>query len=441
MEVSVEDLGSLRKSIKVVLPKDHVAAKIEAAYRKIRSSAAIKGFRKGKVPQKVLEKTYGEQVKGEVGEELIQNTYFDALEETKIDAVVHPDIKSHKFEDDGSFVYEAEVETRPEFDLHGYKGIEIEHSKVEVTDEEIEKSLELTRKEMAPLRSVDDRGAQENDLVIIDFQGCDEEGKEIPQVAGTEYSVDIGSRRNGKEFEDMLIGLKSGEEAVRTVDFPTSIPNPMLAGNKIVFKIKVKDVKERVLADLDDEFAKDVSEDFKTLDDLRTNISEKILKEKNKAVDGDITDKIMLKVLENHEFELPARLVAYEIDQLVKELENNLEKQGLNLEAAGLNREKLAAQYKDSAERRVRGEFILKKIAEKEEIKLTEDDINKGLTRISEQYGMPIEEVKKYFTNRNDMLPLMNELLSEKILKFLRVEAKINFVDAVQTEPEEVGEK
>jgi trigger factor len=441
MEVSVEDLGALRKSLKVVLPKDLVAAKIEAAYKKIKSKAAIKGFRKGKIPQKVLEKTYGEQVKGEVGEELIQGSYFDALEETKLDAVVHPDIRSHKFEDDGSFAYEAEIEIKPVFDLQEYKGVEIEHRKVAVTDEEVDKALERTRKEMAPLRSIDDRGAQENDLLIIDFQGFNEEGQEISQVAGTEYSVDIGSGRNGKEFEDMLIGLKNGEEASRTVEFPTDIANPMLAGNKINFKITVKDIKERVLADLDDDFAQDVSEEYKTLADLKASIAEKILKAKEKEEDGDITDKIMLKLLDNHDFDLPARLVAYEIHELVKELETNLERQGLNLETAGLNKEQLAEQYKEAAERRVKGEFILKKIAEKEQIKLTEEDISQGFTRISAQYGMPVEEVKKYFHNRNDMLPFMNELLSEKILTFLRKEAKVLQVDELQAENKEAGEE
>jgi trigger factor len=253
--------------------------------------------------------------------------------------------------------------------------------------------------------------------------------------------VDIGSGRNGKEFEDMLIGLKNGEEASRTVEFPTDIANPMLAGNKINFKITVKDIKERVLADLDDDFAQDVSEEYKTLADLKASIAEKILKAKEKEEDGDITDKIMLKLLDNHDFDLPARLVAYEIHELVKELETNLERQGLNLETAGLNKEQLAEQYKEAAERRVKGEFILKKIAEKEQIKLTEEDISQGFTRISAQYGMPVEEVKKYFHNRNDMLPFMNELLSEKILTFLRKEAKVLQVDELQAENKEAGEE
>lgn len=427
MEVAVEDIGTLRKSLKINLPQEIVAPHIKAAYEKLQSGASIKGFRKGKIPQKVLEKNYGERVKYEVSEKLIQDTYFDALAEVKLDAVVHPDIKTYEFNDNGSFVYEAEVEVKPEFELGQYKGLEVEHPEIVVTEEEIEKSLELTRREMAPLKSVTDRGAQQDDLAIIDFQGFDN-GEAIKHVAGTEYPIDIGSGRNGKEFEEMVIGLKKGEEASREVNFPATFANPVLAGKKIEFKITVKDLKERILPALDDDFAQDVDEKLKTLDDLRASISDKIRKEKEKTMDGDITDKIMLKLLDSHEFDLPARLVAYEINELVKEMEGNLERQGLSLESAGINREQLAAQYKDTAERRIKGDFIIKKIAEQEEIKLSDSDINEGYERIAKQYNMTVADVKSYFRGRDDLLPFMNELLNEKILKFLRDEAKVVFV-------------
>lgn len=431
MDVVVENIGTLRKSLKIVLPKERVSPKIDAAYKKLQSEVAIKGFRKGKVPMKVLEKSYGERVKNEVSETLIQDTYFDALAEQKLDAVVHPDIKSYSYEDDGSFQYEAEVEVKPEFELGVYKGIEVEHPELHVDESEIAKSLEMTRRELAPLKSIDDRGAQENDLVIIDFQGF-ENGEPIKHVAGTEYSLDIGSGRNGKEFEAMVVGLKKGEEASREVDFPATIPNPLLAGKKIEFKIKVKDVKERILPEIDDDFAKDVSEDFKTLADLKSSIAEKIRKEKEKTMEGDLSDKIMLQLLNNHEFELPARLIAFEIDQLVKEFEENLMRQGMTMESAGMSHEQLAKHYKEAAERRVKGDFILKKIAEVEGLKLTEEDINQGYERISQQYGMAVSEVKGYFKGRNNMLPFMHELLSEKILRFIRDAAKVNFVPADQ---------
>ena len=430
MEVAVENIGTLRKSLKIVLPKEHVSPKMESAFKKLRSEVSIKGFRKGKVPMKVLEKSYGDRVKNELSEKLIQDTYFDALAEVKLDAVVHPDIKAFDFEEDGSFAYEAEVEVKPEFELSTYKGLEVEHPELIIADEEIEKSLELTRREIAPLQSVADRGAEKDDLVIIDFKGF-ENGEPLDHVSGTEYPVDIGTGRNGKEFEEMVIGLKKGEEATREVDFPPGIPNPVLAGKKIEFKIIVKDVKERILPEFDDDFAKDISEDLKTMDDLKSSISEKIRKDKEKTMEGDLTDKIMLQLLESHDFDLPARLVAFEIDQLVKEFEANLEKQGLDLESAGMNKEQLAKHYQDSAEKRVKGEFILKKIAEDESIKLTDEDINQGYERIAQQYGMSVDEVKGYFRGRNDLMPFMNELLNEKILAFLRENAKVSFVDAV----------
>ena len=436
MEVAVEDISSLRKALTVSLPNDFVSPRIEASYNKLKGKVAIKGFRKGKVPKKVLEKTYGEQVKAEVSEELIQETYFDALADVKIDAVVHPDIKSFDFTDDGGFRYVAEVEVKPEFELGQYKELEIEQPEIVVTDKEVDDSLEFTRREMAPLKSVDDRAAARDDLVIIDFQGY-ENGEPIKSVAGVEYPVDIGSGRNGKEFEDIMIGLKKGEEATREVSFPPDFPNQIMAGKTIEFRITVKDVKERLLPELDDEFAKDVSSEFSTLDDLRSSIREKLRKDKEKTAEGDIGDKIMMKLVESHDFELPARLIAYEINQHVEELENNLRNQGLTLESAGMNREQLAEYYRESAERRVKGEFILKKIAEVEEIKLSEEDIEAGYERIANQYNMSVTEVKQYFQSRNELLPFMNELLSEKILAFLRENAKVTYVEPAEESGDE----
>jgi len=431
MDVAVENIGALRKSMKIVLAKDYVSQKKEAAFNKIKNEASIKGFRKGKVPQNVLERIYGDRVKADLSEQLIQETYFDALAQVKLDAVVHPDIKTFDFTDEGGFAYEAEIEVKPEFELGQYKGIEVEHAEITVTDEEVEQALLLTQREMAPLKVVDDAPAKENDLVIIDFQGF-HNGEAMKQVAGLEYPVDIGSGRNGKEFEDLLIGLKKGEQVKRSVDFPADNANPVLAGKTIEFDITVKDIKERVLADLDDDFAKDVSEDFKSLDDLKSSINEKIRKDKEKRAEGDIMDKVVEKLINAHDFDLPARLVAYEINESVKEIENNLQNQGLSLEAAGMNRDDMAKHYKEMAEKRVKGDFILKKIAEVENIKLADGDIQKGYARIAQQYNMSVPEVQEYFRGRNNMLPFMNELLSEKVLNFVRGEATIKFVPADQ---------
>ena len=430
MQVSVEDVSPLTKTLKIVVPEDVVARKIEDAYKELKAEVSIKGFRKGKVPRKVLEKGYGEKIKMEVGEKLVQDTYFDALEKTDCKPVVHPEIKSHTFADDGTFIYEAEIDVKPQFELGQYKGIEVEMPKIVVNDEAIAAEIESLRKEMAPLRNVDERGVMENDLVVVDFQGYDDNGEAIRSVKAENYSVEVGSGRQGKEFESACLGLRKGEETTRAIEFPPSFPNPMLAGKKVEFKIMVKEVKERVLAEVNDEFAQDVGEEFKTLDLLKEHIRGKIEKQRTAAQAGDLTDKIMLKVLEKHDFEVPGKLVAYEVNEQIKQLEDHLQKQGLTLESAGMSQGKLVENYKDAAAKRVRGDFILKKIAETEDIKLTDEDINKGFERIAAQYGMPVDEVKKYFRSSNELLPFMNELLSEKILEFLRANAVVKEISA-----------
>ena len=229
--------------------------------------------------------------------------------------------------------------------------------------------------------------------------------------------------RMGQEFEAKLIGMNKEEEATHEVEFPEKHPNPILAGKKVEFKVSVKDVKERVLAELDDEFAQDVNEKFKTLDDLKNTIRERLQKDKDSAVEGELTDRIMQKLLEHHQFEVPERLVMFEVEEMIKQTEQQLEKSGMNLEAAGLSREELVKNNRSVAVQRVTGDFVLKKIAEKEEIKVNDEDLDRAFKRIGDQYNMSVAKVKEFFQNRDDLLPLMNEVLNEKIINFLKEHA------------------
>ncbi len=427
MQVTVEDVSALTKRLKIALPKEDVSKKIEATYRKLAGEVSLKGFRKGKVPRTVLERNYGDRVRHEVGEELIRETYFDALGETKIDVVVHPEITSQSFDDDGGFTYAAEVDIRPQFQLGQFKGLEVEQPAVTVSDAEIDAELARLQRQMAPLQSVDGRPVQNQDMAIIDFQGY-HEGEAMKQVTGENYSVEVGSGRNGREFEEQLIGLNKGDETSREISFPGTFANPVLAGKTVEFRIKVKDIKERLLPELNDDFAKDVDAKYATLADLKENIRGRKQRDKETAQTGDLSDKLMAKLLEGHDFEVPKRLVTYEVNEMLREMEARLESQGLSLESAGLNRDQLVAQYSPVAEKRVRGDFVLKKIADQENIKVSDEDVEKGFQRVASQYNMPVDEVKRFFAKRDDLLPFMNELLNEKILQFLRDEATIKIV-------------
>jgi trigger factor len=422
MDVKVEEVNALTRKVTITLPADDVRGKINKAYAKLQKEAKMKGFRRGKVPRSVIEKTYKPLVEAEVGEELVQETYFDIIEKQDFDPVVHPEIDEPAFNDDGSFTYVAKVDIRPDFELGKYKGIEVEEVDTAVDEGAIDFELSRIQREMAALKNVEDRAVAMDDVVVVDYQGY-HKGNPMKHVKNEDFTVDVGKGQMDPEFEGKLIGMKKGEEASHEVEFPEKHPNPILAGKKVEFRIKVKDVKERVLAELDDEFARDVNEKFDTLDDLKAMIKERLEGDKKSAADGELNDRIMKKLLDAHQFEVPERLVRFEVEQMIKQTEEQLEKSGLNLEAAGMNREELAKNNEPVAIQRVTGDFILKKIAEVEDIKVQDEDLDRAFKRIGDQYSMPVDRVKEFFKSRDDLLPLMNEVLNEKILNFLKEQA------------------
>jgi len=234
MEAKVEEIGSLTRKITVTLPANDVKKKLDKQYSKLQKESKMKGFRRGKVPRSIIEKSYKPQVEAEVGEKLVQDTYFDVIEKEKIDAVVHPEILEHSYNEDGTFTYAAQVDIRPQFEVVGYKDIEIEKPKTEVTDDDIDKELKMLQRQMAPLKSADDREVKEGDIVVIDYQGY-HKGNPMKQVRNENSSVEVGSGQMGVEFEKKLIGMKKGDEASHEVDFPEKHPNPILAGKMVEF--------------------------------------------------------------------------------------------------------------------------------------------------------------------------------------------------------------
>ncbi len=437
MDIVVENVSELTRKLTITLPEKEVGKALDKAYNKLKKDVKLKGFRRGKVPRAVLEKNYREQVQGEVGEKLVQETYFDAVEEKGLDPVVHPEITEHRFNDDGTFTYVAMVDVKPVFDIKEYKGLEIEKPATDVTDEEVNEELERLRRQHAVLRSAgDDHAIARDDIAIVDFQGF-HNGKPMKEVRNENYSVDVGSGRLGKEFEEKLIGMKKGDKTLHEIDFPADYPNPLLAGKTVEFKIDIKDVKERIKPELDDEFARDISEEHKTLDDLKEAIRRELKEKKEKALEGDLDDRIMHRLLELNQFEVPERLIKFEIQEMINQTEEHLKRAGLTMESAGIKLEDLVEKNREVAEKRVRGDFLLKKVAELEEIKLVDEDLERGYQRIADEYNMTLPEVKSYFQRREELMPFMQELLNEKILQFLRGQARIIEVPAEEKKEKE----
>ena len=428
MEIAVENLSELTRKLTITLPKETVGPALDKAFAKINKEVRLKGFRRGKIPQSVLEKNFRDQIQAEVGEKLVQETYFDAVEKEGLEPVVHPEIAEHRFPEDGTFVYVAMVDIKPQIDLKEYKGLEVEKPVLVVAEEEIDKEITLLQRHQAALQTAEEGHViAMDDVAVVDFQGF-HDGKAMKEVRNENYSVDIGMNRLGKDFEEKLIGMKKGDKALYEVDFPADYPNPMLAGKKVEFKVDVKDVKVRVRPELDDEFAKDIKPELTSLEALRDDIRARLQKAKDDALQGDLDDKIMHKLIELNPFEVPQRLVNYEIQEMLKQTEENLKRSGLSFESAGINLDELVEKNRDVAAKRVKGDFLLKKIAEVEEIKIADEDIQRGYQRIADQYRMTLDEVKKYFQRREEILPFMNELHNEKVLNFLREQARFTSV-------------
>ncbi|WP_041278006.1 trigger factor [Desulfotalea psychrophila] len=421
MDIKVEEVSKLTRKVIVTLPAGDVQPKIEAAYNKLKKEVKIKGFRRGKVPSAIIVKNYKDQVEAELSEKLVQENYFNAVEKEGLDPVTHPEIQVVKYNEDGSFTFEAHVDVRPDFELGNYKGLEIEKPAVAVADEDIDAEIAEMQKKAAALHVVD-RPAVDGDMVTVDFQGF-ENGEALAQVKSDDHQVDLGAGSMGKDFEAKLVGMSKGEVADHQITFPENHPNVIIKGKTIDFKLSVKDVKERILADLDDEFAKDAGEEFNSMDELKASIRARRIKKLEESAEGVISDRLMQKLLEGYEFEVPTRLVAHESEQMIKQTEQQLQQSGLTLEAAGLSKEKLVEENVEVAAQRVRGDFLLKKIAEVEDIKVADEDMDRGFKRIGDMYNMTVAQVKEFFQSRDDLLPFMNELLNEKILAFLRSEA------------------
>lgn len=435
MEIVVEHISELTKKLTITLPMETVQTALTKAYAKINKDVQLKGFRRGKIPKSVLEKNFKEQVQGDVAEQLIQETYFEAIEQEKIEPVVHPEIPEHSFPEDGSFVYVAFVDIKPQIDLKDYKGIELKRPVLGVTEKEVDDEIALLQRHQAVLQSAEENHAiAMDDVVLVDFQGF-HEGKAMPEVRNENYKVDMGAGNLGMEFENKLLGLKNGDKTLYEIDFPTTYPNPILAGKKVEFKVDIKDIKIRIKPELDDEFAKDIKPELTSLDALKEDIRANLLKDKEAVQLGDLDDQIMLKLIEANPFEVPQRLINFEIQEMLKEVEENLKRSGLTFESAGIDLKELVEKNREIATKRVKGDFLLKKIAEVEDIKMSDDDLQQGYQRIADQYRMSVTEVKSFFKRREEILPFMNELHNEKILNFLREQANI-----VETSEETPGD-
>lgn len=416
MSLQVEKLEKNMAKLTIEVSAEEFSKAVEAAYQKNKSKISVPGFRKGKVPRKMIEQMYGKEVFYEdAANAIIPDAYEKALEECTETIVSAPKVNVTQIEEGKPFIFTAEVALKPEVTLGAYKGIEVAKADVTVTDEEIEADLAQQRENNARTVAVEGRSVQDGDIAVIDFEGF-VDGVAFEGGKGENYSLTIGSHSFIDNFEEQLIGKNAGDECEVNVTFPEEYQAAELAGKPALFKVAVKEIKEKQLPELNDEFAGEVSE-FDTLEEYKADIRKKLAEKKEEDAKNAKEDAVIDAIIANAQMEIPDAMVETQQRQMVDDFAQRIQMQGISLDQyfqfTGLNQETMLAQVKPQAERKIKSRLVLEAVVAAEGIEASEEDYEAEIARMAQMYQMEADKIKEVM-GENGKKQIMEDLAVKK---------------------------
>ena len=432
MKASVEQITPVKKRLMVEVDAEEVNRKIEEAYRELGKRAKVDGFRPGKVPRNILQRYFGDQVTQDVKRGLLSETLPQAFEETKIFPVAMPVIENESLKAGEGYKYVALMEVRPEFELKDYMAVEVEKEIISISEEVVNSQLEEIRRVNSRLKPLDeDRGIRNEDCAILEYEAFEGE-KPIEGMKAQNFLVRVGSDQFHPEFEKGLLGLKKGESTEITVDFEQGHTNTKLAGKKVLFKVKVTDVKLMELPELNDDFAKSLGADLSDIETLKSRIKEDIKAREEKRVDRELKRRLLDRIGATVSFDLPESLVESEMRYALESVKQNLLRMGSSFDKAGLTEEKVREDFKPASEKRVKDLLILGEIARQNDLALSEIELDEGFADLAKGIGQDPKVIRQYYEAKGLMEGFRDRLLEEKTLNYLVKGAKIREVEAAQ---------
>ena len=421
MSLQVEKLEKNMAKLTIEVSAEDLDKAMEKAYQKQKSRISLPGFRKGKAPRKMIESMYGKGVFMEDAvNSLVPQEYTKALGECDLEIVSQPKIDVTQVEPGKPFIFTAEVATKPEVTLGDYKGLEVPKSETEVTDEEVEAELKKEQEKNSRTITVEDRAAQNGDTATIDFEGF-VDGAAFEGGKGTDYPLTLGSNTFIPGFEEQLVGANTGDHVEVKVTFPEEYQAKELAGKEAVFQCDVKKIEAKELPELDDDFAKDVSE-FDTLaeykEDVKKNLTEKKAEDARRAKEDAAVDK----VIENAQMDIPEAMIETQTRQMLDDFARRIQSQGLSMEQymqfTGATVDSLKEQMKPQAVKRIESRLVLEKVAEAENIQISDEKLDEELAKMAEMYKMELDKFKE----------LVGEYEKEQMKKDLAVQEAVTLM-------------
>jgi len=436
VKATAEKIENNKVKLKFQVDAQDFEKALDKSYMKNKGRFLIPGFRKGKAPRRLIERYYGEGVFYEDAfNEIFQEVYWKAVEENSLEPVDYPTVD--EIEQIGSgkdLMFTASVVVKPEVELGQYKGIEVEKVEYNVTDKDVEDALKRIQERYARWVAVEDRPVKEGDLVTLDYEGF-VDGQPIKDGSAQNYALEVGSKSFIPGFEEQLVGLNAGDEKEIKVTFPEDYGAEELKGKEAVFKIKVHDIKEKELPELDDEFAKDVS-NFETFEEYKAHLREDLEREAQNQARAQMEERLISRIVEGAKVDIPDVMVEREIDAMLNSFELGLYYRGLTLqrylELTGTSMEDLRTQYRQEAYTRVKTALVLEKISKTEDIQVTQEDLDKEIEELADQLNIAVDEAKERYGEGLERRK--HELLTRKTVDFLMDNAVI--VDKAQ-QPEQ----
>lgn len=424
MSSTVEKLEKNMAKITIEASAEDFQKAIVKAYNKNKSKMSVPGFRKGKVPQAMIEKVYGAEVFYEdAANEIIPEAYEKALEENKdLEVVSRPEIDVVQCEKGKAFIFTAEVALKPPVELGKYKGVKIEKIETEVTDEEVDEQIKHEQESNARTITVEGRPVKDGDTAVIDFEGF-VDGEAFEGGKGENYSLVIGSGTFIPGFEEQLIGANTGDEVDVNVTFPEDYQAENLKGKAAVFKVKVNEIKEKELPELDDDFAAEVSE-FDTLAEYRADVKEKLSEKKVKEAKDKKEDAVIEAIINDSKMDIPDAMVDTQTRQMAQDYAQRLSQQGLSLEQyfmfTGLDMDKLLEQMKPGALKRIQSRLVLEAVVKAENFEISDEEYDAELARMAEAYKMEVDKIKEMIGD--------DEYAKSQIVEDLKIQKAVDFV-------------
>ena len=412
--------------LKVTVPAEKVDKALDQAFKKVVKQINVPGFRKGKVPRPIFEQRFGvEALYQDAVDILLPEAYGEAIDETGINPVAQPEVNVTQIEKGKDFIFEATVTVEPEVKLGDYKGLEIEKQDSELTDEELEESINHSLGHMAEMVVKEDGAVENGDTVNIDFSGS-VDGEEFEGGQAEGYDLEVGSGSFIPGFEEQLEGMKTGEEKDVVVTFPEEYHAEELAGKEATFKTKVNEIKYKDVPELNDEIANELDAEANSVDEYKENLRKRLAEQKATEAENTEKEEAIKKATDNATIDIPQAMIDTELDRMVQEFGQRIQQQGLDLQTyfqiSGQDESQLREQMKEDAEQRVKTNLTLTAIADAENIEVSDEDIDKELEKMSEQFNISVEDIKNTLGNTDIV---KNDVRIQKVIDLLKDNAKL----------------